>query len=82
MPLDADPTNTNKALRVIASEDNPGKGVDGGPLGNLLFTGQRTGDGTWIVRYVKTGKNLFRSHFATCTEAKSFRKPTTKKGSR
>lgn len=61
MPLDADPSRPGKALVV---ED-----------GNLVFTGARAGDGTWIVRYVPKGPRHYRSHFATCPNAKSHRKP-------
>lgn len=62
MPLDADPQNPVKALRV---DD-----------GNIIFTGARAGDGTWIVRYVPKKANQFRSHFATCPNRDAHRKPT------
>lgn len=57
MPLDADPTDTRKALVV----EN----------GNIVYTGQTTGDHTPIVRYVKNGRH--RSHFATCPNASRHR---------
>lgn len=60
MPLDADPNNPDKALKV----DN----------GNIINTGQRSGDGTWLVRYVGPGPNRYRSHFATCPKADKHRK--------
>lgn len=62
MPLDADPNNPTKAL---ADDD-----------GNIIFTGARTADGTWIVRYVAPGSadRLYRSHFASCPNATSHRK--------
>lgn len=58
MPLDADPDDRTRALRV-----------DGG---NLVFTGDNTGAGVPIVRYVTAG--MHRSHFATCSQAGSWRK--------
>lgn len=61
MPLDADPANPRKALKV----DN----------GNLIFTGQRTGDGSWIVRYVPASAGQYRSHFASCPNASKHRRP-------
>lgn len=44
--------------------------VDGG---NLAYTGQRSGDGTPIVRYVKNGEGSLRTHFATCPRASHHR---------
>lgn len=58
MPVDADPANPTLAMVVEG--------------GNLVFTGQTTGDGTPIVRYVKGGRHV--SHFATCVNAKQHRK--------
>lgn len=60
MPVDADPDRPGKALVV-----------DGA---NLVFTGARSGNGAWIVRYVPKGKGRHVSHFATCPFASSFRK--------
>lgn len=59
MPLDADPANTSRALKV---DD-----------GNLVMIGT-TPDGTPIVRYVPKGPNHYRSHFATCVNAKAHRR--------
>lgn len=42
--------------------------------GNIIFTGQRDGRDTPIVRYVKKGPNLYRSHFASCSQAASHRR--------
>lgn len=61
MPLDADADG--HALRL----------TDG--TGNIVFTGQETGDGTPIVRVLPKGKGNRRSHFATCPNADRFRKP-------
>lgn len=41
--------------------------------GNLLVVGT-TGSLDPIVRYVKSGPKLAKSHFATCPDAASFRK--------
>lgn len=60
MPLDAAPTDMTKAR------------VD--PDGNIRFSGQRTGDGTPIVRYVPKGAGMHVSHFATCPNAKGHRR--------
>lgn len=60
MPLDADPENPVKALRV---DD-----------GNIIFTGKQNDDGVYIVRYVGKGVNRFRSHFATCPQAGEHRR--------
>lgn len=60
MPLDADPDDRTRALRV---DD-----------GNLVFTGDNTGAGVPIVRYVGKNSGMHRSHFATCSQAKSWRK--------
>jgi hypothetical protein len=60
MPLDADPDNPAKALKCVD--------------GNLLFTRERDGNGDWIVRYVKKGPNLYRSHFASCPQRTQHRK--------
>lgn len=67
MPLDADPSNPTKALRV---DD-----------GNLIFTGARDGRGNWIVRYVPKGPNHYRSHFATCPQRDTHRKPNPRRPS-
>jgi hypothetical protein len=61
MPVDADPTRPGKALVV----EN----------GNLVFTGQQDGtSGSWIVRYVPSGRGKHLSHFATCPNATQHRK--------
>lgn len=60
MPLDADPERPTKALKV-----------DGG---NIIFTGARSGSGAWLVRYVGVGPGRYRSHFATCPNAKGHRR--------
>lgn len=60
MPLDADPERPTKALRV---DD-----------GNVIFTGQRSGSGAWLVRYVGKGPGRFRSHFASCPQAAQHRR--------
>lgn len=60
IPLDADPDNPKKAARF----EN----------GNLVFTRARDGEGRWIVRYVKAGPNLHRSHFASCPNRGQHRK--------
>lgn len=59
MPLDGDPKRPGQALTVSN--------------GNIVFTGQTTGRGTPIVRYQRNGSH--RSHFATCKQAKTWRKP-------
>lgn len=58
IPLDADPERPGKALVVEG--------------GNLVFTGQRDTEGSWIVRYIKNGRH--RTHFASCSHAASHRK--------
>lgn len=58
LPLDADPENPGKALVV----EN----------GNLVFTRERDGEGSWIVRYVKNGRH--RTHFSSCPHARVHRK--------
>lgn len=60
MPLDADPDDRTRALRV---DD-----------GNLVLTANTTGAGVPIVRYVSTGTGMHRSHFATCPQSKSWRR--------
>lgn len=42
--------------------------------GNLVLTGQRSGRGVPIVRYVPAGKGNRISHFATCPFRDDFRK--------
>lgn len=59
MPLDADPDNPERALKVAD--------------GNIVITRDRKPDGTPLVRYVKKGPNLYRSHFATCPQAGTWR---------
>lgn len=60
MPLDADPDDRTRAL-VVAD-------------GNLVFTGDNTGAGVPIVRYVSKAAGKHRSHFATCDRPKEWRK--------
>lgn len=60
MPLDADPDDRTRALVVVD--------------GNLVFTGDNTGAGTPIVRYVSKNAGKHRSHFATCPQSGSWRK--------
>lgn len=60
IPLDVDFDNSARAGRYSN--------------GNLAFTGQRTGDGTPIVRYVGTGPDRLRTHFSTCVNAKEHRR--------
>lgn len=50
------------------------RGLDGRGLGNLLFTRARDPQGRWIVRYIRTGPNLVRSHFASCPDAAEHRR--------
>lgn len=59
MPLDADPSDTSRALKV---DD-----------GNLVMVAT-TGDGTPVVRYVPKGPNHYRSHFASCPNSKAHRR--------
>lgn len=58
MPLDAENSGEPKVV----------------PESNIVLTGQSTGDGTPIVRYVPNGRGNRVSHFATCPEAAKFRK--------
>lgn len=51
-----------------------GRAVDGHGLGSLIFTKQRTAEGLPIVRYVKAGPFLIRSHFVSCLQAKQHRR--------
>lgn len=60
MPLDADPDNPERALQC---DD-----------GNIVITRERTAEGTPLVRYVGKGPGRYRSHFATCPEAGTWRK--------
>lgn len=60
MPLDVDFENPARAGRYSD--------------GNLVFTGQRTGDGTPIVRYVGPGPDRLRTHFTSCPNANVHRK--------
>lgn len=55
IPLDADPSG--RRARFVAN-------------GNIRFTGQRTGDGTMIVRQVAAGAGPHVAHFATCPKRK------------
>lgn len=58
MPLDADPDQPTRALRVEG--------------GNIVFVGGQNPRGAPIVRYAKNG--MHRSHFATCPNSKSHRR--------
>lgn len=43
--------------------------------GNLVFTGMTSVKGNRLIRYVPAGKGNRRSHFSSCPNAKTHRKP-------
>lgn len=68
---------------AVTAERGKGVPLDPEPVddGPLVFTGEQAGDGRMIVAYYREGVEAYRgmpryrSHFETCPEAASFRKP-------
>jgi hypothetical protein len=72
---------------TVATETKPGRKIPlnarvvSGKLevltaegGNLRYTGQTSGDGTKLVRYVPNGHGNLTTHFATCPNRAQHRK--------
>lgn len=69
---EATATKPGKPILLDADDNGRAKVFSGG---NLIFVpGARTPKGGPIVRYVSPGTGMHQAHFASCPEAKTWRK--------